>query len=172
MQGLVQEDLFKLMDDFSINDASCLIAGVSPHKYYFNEQYEEWGFRELLNSDPDNIHEAVELVKKSLCNAIKKGKLKATIVVDNYNTKLLTKSDMQADWFLTHELDVTRTTIEKTDLIEWLRDRGVYPFFLKEKLQILVINLILYIALSCMQLSVHGNHYLQQTFKVKQQKNI
>lgn len=32
MQGLVEEDLFKLMDDFSINDASCLIAGISPHK--------------------------------------------------------------------------------------------------------------------------------------------
>lgn len=127
MQGLVEEDLFKLMDDFSINDASCLIAGISPHKYYFDDQYGEWGFREINNSDPDNIREAVELVKKSLCNAIKKEKLKATIVVDNYNTKLLTKSDMQADWFLTHELDVTRTTIEKTDLIEWLRDRGVYP---------------------------------------------
>ena len=37
MQGLVEEDLFKLMDDFSINDASCLIAGISPHKYYFDE---------------------------------------------------------------------------------------------------------------------------------------
>lgn len=39
MQGLVEEDLFKLMDDFSINDASCLIAGISPHKYYFEDQY-------------------------------------------------------------------------------------------------------------------------------------
>ena len=123
MQGLVEEDLFKLMDDFSINDASCLIAGISPHKYYFEDQYGEWGFREINNSDPDNIREAVELVKKSLCNAIKKGKLKATVVVDNHNTKFLTKIDMQADWFLTHELDVTRTTIEKTDLIEWLRGR-------------------------------------------------
>lgn len=127
MQGLVEEDLFKLMDDFSINDASCLIAGISPHKYYFEDQYGEWGFREINNSDPDNIREAVELVKKSLCNAIKKGKLKATVVVDNYNTKFLTKIDMQADWFLTHELDVTRTTIEKVDLIEWLKNRAVYP---------------------------------------------
>jgi len=127
MQGLVEEDLFKLMDDFSINDASCLIAGISPHKYYFEEQYGEWGLRDINNSDPDNIREAIELVKKSLCNAIKKGKLKATVVVDNYNTKFLTKIDMQADWFLTHELDVTRTTIDKVDLIEWLKNRGVYP---------------------------------------------
>lgn len=127
MQSLSKEDIYKLMDDFSINDAACLISGVSPHKYYYNEQYEEWGFRELTNQDPENVHEAVQIAKKSLCNAIKRGKLRATVVISNNNTKYLTKVDMSNDWFLTHELDETRTTIDKVDLMNWLRERGVFP---------------------------------------------
>lgn len=127
MQGLSEEDIYKLMDDFSINDAACLIAGISPTKYYFEDQYGEWGFRQIENTDPENIRDAVELVKKSLCNAIKREKLKAMIVVDNQNTKYLTKIDMGTDWFLTHELDVTKTIIDKVDLVEWLKNRGVYP---------------------------------------------
>lgn len=127
MQGLSKEDIYKLMDDFSINDAACLIAGVSPSKYYFDEQYGDWGFRGLDNQDPDNVVEAVEIAKKSLCNAIKRGKLDAMVVIENCNTKFLTKNDMSNNWFLTHDLDFTRTTVDKLDLMSWLKERGVYP---------------------------------------------
>lgn len=127
MEGLSNDDIYKLMDDFSINDAACLISGVSPHKYYYEDKYDEWGFRGLTNQDPQNVHEAVDIVKKALCNAIKRGKLIANVIVSNDNAKYLTKVDMSNDWFLTHDLDEIRTTIDKVDLMNWLRTRGVFP---------------------------------------------
>ena len=126
MQGITDEDIFKLMDTFSIVDAACLIAGVSPNQAYYDDNWGEWGLR-TDNKDPDNASHVFSIASNAIKNSIRANKLKATIVVENHNTAFLTNIDMSKSWLLTHAIDVKKTTIDRDDLIHWLKHKDVYP---------------------------------------------
>lgn len=126
MKGISNDEVFKLMDAFSVVDASCLIAGVSPNQAYYEDNWGEWGIRRNSN-DPENAGDVFSIALNALINSIKTNKLNAVIVLENYNTKHLTKASMSKDWLLTHDIDAKRTTIDRNDLISWLKQKKVFP---------------------------------------------
>ena len=126
MKGISDEDVFKLMDVFSIIDAACLIAGVSPNQAYYEDNWGEWAIRGNIN-DPENAGHVFSIASNALTNSIKANKLNAVIVLENHNTKYLTKSSMSENWLLTHDIDVRKTTIDRDDLITWLKQKKVFP---------------------------------------------
>lgn len=100
MKGISNDEVFKLMDAFSVVDASCLIAGVSPNQAYYEDNWGEWEIRGNSN-DPENAGHVFSIALNALINSIKTNKLNAVIVLENYNTKHLTKASMSKDWLLT-----------------------------------------------------------------------
>lgn len=125
-KGLTEEEVYKLMDDYSLIDASCLIAGVSPSQAFADDQYDTWYLR-ANSTDPDNANEAFQIALKSLSNSIKQNKLNAFVVILVNNTYLTTQNLNEKNWLLIRELDPEKTTINKKDLVEWLKNRGVFP---------------------------------------------
>ncbi len=126
MKGISDEDVFKLMDVFSIVDAACLIAGVSPNQAYYEDNWGEWGIRGSSN-DPENASHVFSITLNALTNSIKADKLNAVIVLEHHNTKYLTQSSMSKNWLLTHDIDVKKTTIDRVDLVTWLKQKKVFP---------------------------------------------
>ncbi len=125
MKGISSDDVFKLMDTFTVIEASCLIAGISPNQAYCDD-YQGWVVS-LNNKDPDNAQEVFSIAISAISNSIKANKLKAIVIIQNNNTKYLTKADMSKDWLLTHDIDIQRTTIDRDDLTHWLKQKNIFP---------------------------------------------
>ena len=126
-KGISTEDMFKLLDVLSIEDASAIIAGVSPDTVttqYYNDG--EYLTVSTGSNDPDNAKEVFSVCISTLKNAIRLGRLKADIVVMKGSTQV-TKQNLQSDWLAENDIDTKRTTIERADLKEWLEQRDVYP---------------------------------------------
>lgn len=128
--GISNEDVYKLMEFLTINDAGALIAGCNPG--YIGEKWDSnndiyYGITDYSRDDiPDNAEFAFNTAIKSLCHAIKRGFLKADIVANTIGC-ILSKDDLKKDWIATHGIDTSKTTIARDDLKEWLEHRGVYP---------------------------------------------
>lgn len=126
MLGISDEEVFKLMDVFSIVDSACLIAGVSPNQAYFDEQYCEWAINTQA-CDPDNARHIFSITLNTLKNSVKTNKINAVITLLNTNTPRLTKESMSNNWLLTNDIDLGNTTIERDDLVNWLKQKNVFP---------------------------------------------
>lgn len=126
-KGISTADMFKLLDILSIEDASAMIAGVSPDCVQKNwSGDEEYTYLNISADHPKNANEVFSVCMSSLKNAIRLGKLKADIVVDKGVVEV-TKQNIQSDWLAKNEIDTKKTTIERADLKEWLEKRDVYP---------------------------------------------
>lgn len=124
-KGISNDDLFKLMDRLSINEASALIAGASPSDVRCND-YDGAYYINIQGFHPYNVSEVFDTLLKVLSRNIIAGELKAQIVV-NTNNQTLYLDDLKKDWLVCGEIDTRETTIARNDLKQWLDDRGVYP---------------------------------------------
>lgn len=126
-KGISNEAMFKLLDILSIEDASALIAGVSPRavvrRWHGDDEHL---VIEINSNDPDNAQEVFFMCLSSLTKAIRVGILKAEIFVVKGSMQV-TKKNLQSDWLAENDIDTNRTTIERADLKEWLEQRDVYP---------------------------------------------
>lgn len=126
-RGISTEDMFKLLDMLSIEDASAMIAGVSPDCVQKNwNGDEEYVFLNTNSNHPKNANEVFSVCMSTLKNAVRLGKIEADICVLTGSIHL-TKGNSQSDWLASHEIDTRRTTIDREDLKEWLEHRDVYP---------------------------------------------
>lgn len=131
-QCLPQEQIFALMDSFSIIEAAALIAGHPPSNYRLddyngNEYY-------YLDNATDQEKTTFDLAKNSLRHAIEMGNLKACIKA--IPTQTLYKQDITENWQIIGKIDDWLTRIKRDDLVSWLAGRGCYPeFFFPEKLE-------------------------------------
>lgn len=126
-KGISTEDMFKLLDILSIEDASAMIAGVSPDCVQRNwNGDEEYVCLNINSNHPQNANAVFSLCMSTLKNAVRLGKIKADICI-LIGSIQLTKRNLQSDWLAEHEIDTKRTTIDREDLKEWLEHRDVYP---------------------------------------------
>lgn len=126
-KGISDSDIFKLMDVLTINDASALIAGCSPNQVRENFYNQEIYYHLDINrDDPANANEVFDIALKSLQHAIKRGMIRADIVVYADNT-YLNKVSNDTDWLTVCEINTARTTVTRDDLKQWLESRGVFP---------------------------------------------
>jgi len=133
-----QWDYWRLCEDFTVDDAACLIAGCLPeqtrHCFYDSGSEDFW---------PILLPPAY----KALRNAVSVGRIKATMVhrdlsgelSDEYiryhsnivslkgvverknNIPITVEFDVNPDW--------SKTTVSYEDLKAWLESRGIYPEF-------------------------------------------
>ncbi|MEC7118810.1 MAG: hypothetical protein VXW65_02770 [Pseudomonadota bacterium] len=122
---LDQSQIFALMDSFSIIEAAALIAGHPPSSYKYNEGYGDHPSFWYLDGSNDE-QTVFEIARDALERAVTSGILPATIIGDPQNTRAY--KNMQA-WELIAELNLSKTSIQRKDLINWLKDRGCYPDF-------------------------------------------
>lgn len=126
-RGISTEDMFKLLDILSIEDASAMIAGVSPDCVQKNwNGDEEYVYLNINSNDPQNANEVFSVCMSTLKSAIRLGKLKADICILKGSVQV-TKQNLQSDWLAEYEIDTRRTTVDREDLKEWLEHRDVYP---------------------------------------------
>lgn len=126
-RGISTEDMFKLLDILSIEDASAMIAGVSPDCVQKNwNGDEEYIYLNTNSDDPQNANEVFSVCMSTLKSAVRLGKLKADICTLKGSIQV-TKQNLQSDWLAEYEVDTRRTTIDREDLKEWLEQRDVYP---------------------------------------------
>lgn len=129
---LPHDQIFALMDSFSIIDAAALIAGHPPS----NCRFEDYNGEEYvyLSSASDEEKATFDLARSSIRRAIEHGGLQATIKT-SYR-QVLYKEDFEAAWQAVADIDDRHTTIDRDDLVKWLSARGCYPeFFFPERFQ-------------------------------------
>ena len=141
--------LWRLVDPIGVQDAAALIAGFEPKSVRFNGRQGAWFENESGSTSNENIR-WVETALTALTNAIAAGKLKAKSIHDS---RPVTNGDHMAvvdlmeatggyasldsiadegeslsqcgDYFIRDEINWEKTTVERKDLIEWLRNMGV-----------------------------------------------
>nr|WP_321271879.1 hypothetical protein [uncultured Tolumonas sp.] len=141
--------LWRLVDPIGVQDAAALIAGFEPKSVRFNGRQGAWFENESGSTSNENIC-WVETALTALTNAIAAGKLKAKSIHDS---RPVTNGDHMAvvdlmeatggyasldsiadegeslsqcgDYFIRDEINWEKTTVERKDLIEWLRNMGV-----------------------------------------------
>lgn len=118
MKELTDFEVYKLLDTFNLLEATCLIVGVSPNEvrdsanntndFDLHERY-------YLNSNQNSAYKHFPLVLNALIRGIEFKKIEASKVcfykIDDDN-KII---------------DPLNTCIEKPILVEWLKNKGVYP---------------------------------------------
>ncbi len=141
--------LWRLVDPIGVQDAAALIAGFEPKSVRFNGRQGAWFEDESGSTSNENIR-WVETALTALTNAIAAGKLKAKSIHDS---RPVTNGDHMAvvdlmevtggyasldsiadegeslsqcgNYFIRDEINWEKTTVERKDLIEWLRNMGV-----------------------------------------------
>ena len=79
-RGISTEDMFKLLDILSIEDASAMIAGVSPDCVQKNWNGDEkYVYLNINSNDAQNANEVFSVCMSTLKSAVRLGKLKADI---------------------------------------------------------------------------------------------
>lgn len=129
---LPKDQIFALMDSFSIIEAAALIAGHPPSNCRFDDYNgEEYVY---LSSASEEEKATFDLARSSIRRAIEHSGLEATIKTSYH--QVLYKEDFDDAWKAVAAIDEKHTTIDRDDLVGWLAARGCYPeFFFPERLQ-------------------------------------
>lgn len=133
-QCLPKDQIFSLMDSFSIIEASALIAGRAP-----SDVVPEYDFNGNPCSEPcilsnanDEQRIVFDLALKSIVGAVEAGRLKA--IIKTNSIMQLYKTDHDAEWQAKYTLSPNETRIERNELLRWLNSRQCYPdFFFNHK---------------------------------------
>ena len=118
MKELTDFEVYKLLDTFNLLEATCLIVGVSPNEvrdsanstndFDIHERY-------YLNSHQNSAYKHFPLVLNALIRGVEFKKIEASKIcfykIDEAN----------------EIIDPLKTCIEKPVLVEWLKNKGVYP---------------------------------------------
>ena len=112
------------MDSFSIVEAAALIAGHPPSSYKYNEGY-NGEFIWYLDGTAEE-QEVFDMAKSSIKRAVESDKLPARVIGNPSRTWAYKDEE---DWKLMADLNEFETSIDREDLINWLKDRGCYPDF-------------------------------------------
>lgn len=131
---LPMNQLFGLMDSFSIIEASALIAGKAPDdvipEYDCNGNQISEPY--ILANATDDQKTVFNMALNGIVSSIESGRLKALI-----KTTALTqlyKTDIESDWNAKYILSKNETRINREELVRWLDSRNCYPdFFFKNK---------------------------------------
>lgn len=118
LKGLTDFEVYKLLDSLNLIEAACLIVGASPSEIRDsadNMNDFDWHNRFYLNTQSD-ARKHFPLVLNALIRSIELKKINASkaiyYVINDHETDML---------------DPQNSYIEKPVLIDWLKQRGVYP---------------------------------------------
>lgn len=126
---LPMNQLFSLMDSFSIMEASALIAGKSPDSIVPEYDMNGNPCSEpcILDNASDYEKTVFRMAVNSITHAIEIGQLKA--LIKTRATTQLYKTDLAKDWEVKYFLSPNETRIERNELMKWLSSRNCYPDF-------------------------------------------
>ncbi len=126
MKNLTDFEVYKLLDSLTLLDASCLIVGASPNEIRDSADNTN-DFDALDRFFLNNQTKAAEhfpLVLKALIRSIELDKIQSSRL-SFYNSNA--GYGYNANENRTQIINPLTTYIEKPELIEWLKQRGVYP---------------------------------------------
>ena len=120
MKELTDFEVYKLLDTFNLLEATCLIVGVSPNDvrdsanstndFDIHERY-------YLNGHQNSANNHFPLVLNALIRGVEFKKIEA-LKICFYNININENNEI---------IDPLKTCIEKPVLVEWLKNKGVYP---------------------------------------------
>ena len=133
-QCLPKDQIFSLMDSFSIIEACALIAGHAPSDVVPEYDLNGNPCSEpcILSNANDEQRMVFDLALKSMIGAVEVGRLKA--IIKTTSVMQLYKTDHEAEWQAKYYLSPNETRIERDELLRWLNSRQCYPdFFFNQK---------------------------------------
>lgn len=134
-KSLDQDQLFALMDSFSIVEAAALIAGHPPSSV--GDYWDDAGENQIWGLRAGDHHQRMvfDLAKASLERAVLSGRLPA-LIMGTYHNYGAYKQEANGDWKLLAEPNLSKTFIQRDDLTDWLESRNCRPeFFFSEKVK-------------------------------------
>lgn len=126
---LPKEQLFSLMDSFSIVEAAALVAGCPPSSVVPEYDYNgnPCGEPCILDNATDYQKSVFDLALKSMVGAIEGGRLKA--LIKTTPVMQLYKTDSDEAWQAKYFISPNETRVERDELIRWFSSRQCYPDF-------------------------------------------
>ena len=115
-------DYYRLLEDFTIHEVASLIADASPNDIYTDYYDGNTNFY-LRDTEKNKIFNICVI---ALTRAIEKEKLSATIITNARQPNFYESKDSNGykEWIPIGDIDPTKTTIEREDLRDWLKQRG------------------------------------------------